>query len=59
MHDQINHLYLKAGSALTAVAVMDWLTAAGKVCAALYAIAVFGEWVWKRLVKPRLKKGAK
>lgn len=53
VNNDIHHPWAKAIAALSGVAMLDWLTTAGKVCAALYAILVLGEWVYKRLVKRR------
>jgi len=53
MNNDIHHPWLKAVAALSGVAMLDWLTTTGKICAALYAIIVLSEWVYKRLIKRR------
>lgn len=53
--DEIHHPIVKAlvaSGAYVSIAWLDVLTTAGKVCAALTAIAIFTEWLWKRIVKP-------
>jgi hypothetical protein len=53
--DEINHPILKAGVASTAwisLTWIDWLTDAGKVAAALTAIVIFSELLWKKVIRP-------
>ena len=51
IHHPITKVILTAG-AYVSIAWLDILTTAGKVCAALTAIAIFSEWAWKRVLKP-------
>lgn len=53
--DEIQYPFIKASTALGAylsLAWIDWLTEAGKVAAALTALAIFAELVWKKVLKP-------
>lgn len=53
--DEINHPIVKASTALAAfvsIAWIDWITTAGKLAAALTALAIFGEWLWKKVIHP-------
>lgn len=49
----IKYLGMKFFSALAVVATMDFWTNLGKLAAAAYSIALLGEWLWKKWVKPR------
>ena len=53
--DDINHPLIKAVTAAGAFVSLTWidlLTTAGKIAAALTAIAIFAEWLWKRVIHP-------
>lgn len=53
--DDIAHPVIKASTALTAfvgLTWIDWITTTGKVAAALTAIAIFAEWLWKKVARP-------
>ena len=52
MDTQISHPIVKGAIALGSFVAIDWLTTAGQICAALTAIALFSELVWKKVVKP-------
>lgn len=55
MDEHINHPLVKASVAAGAYVSIEWLdflTTAGKVCAALTAIAIFSEWFWKKVCRP-------
>jgi hypothetical protein len=60
--DHIEHPLLKALAALWAFAVLHWpsvfafLTGFGRFCAALTAIAIFCEWAWKKVIRPRIRR---
>lgn len=54
--DPIKAPVLKAlAAALTALSI-EHLIVIGQVAGALYAVAVLGEWVWKRMAKPLLRQ---
>jgi hypothetical protein len=54
--DHINHPLVKASVALASLFTIDWLTTAGKVCAAVTSIAIFSEWIWKKVLRPLISK---
>lgn len=57
--DQVSHPLLKATTAVAAagIAGYTWSEIAAFL-AAIYTLILIGEWVWKRLLKPWLRKGA-
>lgn len=46
-------------AALMAYFTIEMLTDFGKVCAALLSIAMFGEWIYKRTIRPWLQRRRK
>jgi len=53
--DDIHHPILKAfvaSGAFVSLTWIDWITTVGKVAAALTAIAIFAELLWKKVVRP-------
>ncbi len=57
--DDISHPVIKAATAAGAFVSLtwiDWLTTAGKIAAALTAIAIFAEWLWKRVIHPVIRE---
>lgn len=56
MDNHIPHPLAKFLAALSIVFTIDFLTATGKVAGALLSIALLSEWVWKKLLRPYLRK---
>ena len=62
MDDNIDHPIAKATAVSVSFAVLhwpvwfDWLTDFGKFCAAITAIAIFAELVWKKLIHPLIRR---
>lgn len=52
MDTSIHHPLLKGAAAIGSFFAIDWLTTAGQVCAAITAIVIFSELVWKKVIKP-------
>lgn len=53
--NEIHHPVVKAlvaSGAFVSLTWVDLLTTAGKVAAALTAIAIFAEWLWKKAFRP-------
>ncbi|MGK2899859.1 MAG: hypothetical protein ACSLE9_14455 [Burkholderiaceae bacterium] len=49
----IRFLTLKVELAIAVLMTMDFWSHFGKACASIYSIAVLGEWIWKKWIKPR------
>jgi hypothetical protein len=50
----ITHPVLKLVTAWLAISITSWADVAS-ILAALYTLLLIGEWLWKRLVRPRLE----
>jgi len=50
--DTIRFAFLKFVSALGVLFTIEAWTTLGKMAAAFYSIAIFSEWLWKKVIKP-------
>jgi len=53
--EHIHHAGLKFWAAIGIIFTLDFLTTAGKVAGSMLSIALFLEWVWKRLIRPKVR----
>ena len=52
MGEEIHQRLAKAITTSVAFVSFDYFTTIGKLCAAALSIALFAEWMWKRVIKP-------